>query len=189
MSSIPFLVSLSLAAWGSVAAGQDLREQIRKHGNVEVLILKEYSPVDLPALVASAGTIGRVLITQSKSSLVGERISTDYTAQVLWIGLGRPTLEGKTITIRRPGGSVALEGGTVKARDPDFPSFESGEEYVLFLNSEADGYFTVSFGSQGAFRVEQGKVTQVSQDTGTWNRDRGAVALVKFLQEIAAAKK
>jgi len=121
MSSIPFLVSLSLAAWGSVAAGQDLREQIRKHGNVEVLILKEYSPVDLPTLVASAGTIGRVLITQSKSSLVG--------------------------------------------------------------------YFTVSFGSQGAFRVEQGKVTQVSQDTGTWNRDRGAVALVKFLQEIAAAKK
>lgn len=43
MSSIPFLVSLSLAAWGIVAAGQDLREQIRKHGNVEVLILKEYS--------------------------------------------------------------------------------------------------------------------------------------------------
>ena len=172
MALIPLFVSLALAAWGSAGSGQDLREQVRKHRNVEILILKEYSPVDLPTLVAKAGIISRVLVTQAKSSLIGDQISTDYTVQVLSASKGQADLEGRAITVRRPGGNVSIEGGTAKARDPDFPPFEPGEEYVLFLNLEAEGHFTVPFGAQGAFRVDQGKVTQVSRDTGTWNRDR-----------------
>ena len=130
-----------------------------------------------------------MFITGAKSFILGDRISTDYTGQVLTLAKGDQSLQGKTITIRRPGGAVSLEGGTATARDPDFSPFDVGEEYVLFLNYDGDDRFIVPFGAQGAFTVDQGKVTQVSRDTGTWNRDRGEVPLVQFLGEVGAIQK
>ena len=44
------------------------------------------------------------------------------------------------------------------------------------------------FGGQGAFKIDQGKVAQVS-DVGNWNRERGRVDLGELLKEVAAASK
>lgn len=109
--------------------------------------------------------------------------------QVLSAYKGRGIADGSTLVVRRPGGKVSIEGGTVIARDPDFPPFQVGEEYLLFLDRGADGALAVSHGAQGAFKIESAKVTQVSSDTGTWNRARGAVGVLAFLEEVAAAVK
>ena len=148
----------------------------------------EIFPTDLKTLVRDAELIARMLVVESKASLVGDRILTDYKAQVLAVTKGAQSLEGTTITIRRPGGKLLLEGGIVTARDPEFPAFEGGEEYVLFLKPTSEGYYEVRFGGQGAFKIDQGKVAQVS-DVGNWNRERGRVDLGELLKEVAAASK
>lgn len=187
MSSTVFVAMLTV---GTMAAGaQDLRDQVRKHGAVEVLLVKEYPPVDLPTLVRDAELIARVLIVGSDASLAGDRISTEYRAQVLGVVKGAHEIEGRVITVKRPGGKLSLEGGTATARDPDFPAFELGEEFVLFLKRTTEARFEVPFGAQGAFKVDQGKVVQVSRDVGTWNRERGPVPLPEMLKEIASATK
>jgi hypothetical protein len=186
-AAILLLASLAGPAWGTAADDQGIRETVRKHGAIEFQYLHEYSPADLPALVTSADTIARVVVMGAKSSLIGEKIWTDFTVQVLSVRKGPQHLETKPITVRRDGGTVSIEGRMIKASDPEFPPFELSEEYVLFLRPAADGHYVVAFGPQGAFKVEEGKVTQVHD--GEWNRERGPVDLSQFLEEIATAQK
>lgn len=181
---------VAMLATGTIASPpQDtLRDQVRKLGAVEVLYIRDLPPTDLKTLVRDAELIARVLVVESKTSLIGDRVLTDYKAQVLAVTKGTLNVEGTTITIRRPGGKLVLEEGTVTARDPEFPAFQGGEEYLLFLKPTNEGFYEVRFGGQGAFKVEQGKVAQVS-DVGNWNRERGRVDLGELLRQVAAATK
>jgi hypothetical protein len=165
---------------------QEIRAQVKKLGSIEILIVKEYSPVDLATLVSKADLVVRGIVAQAKSSLVGKQVSTEYTLQVLSVIQGQRDGEGAAITIRREGGQVSVEGGTVLAYDPDFPFFELAKEYVLFLKRLPEGPYVVPYGAQGAFRVEGGKVSQVSRDTGSWNQERGSIGVSQFFDEIAA---
>jgi hypothetical protein len=168
---------------------QEIRDQVRKLGSVEILIAKEYSPVDLATLISKADLVVRGIVAQAKSSLVGRKVSTEYTVQVLSVIHGQRDREGTAIAISRDGGRVSVEGGTILAYDPDFPFFELAEEYVLFLERLPEGPYVVPYGAQGAFRVEGGKVSQVSHDTGNWNKERGSIGVSQFLDEIATVVK
>ena len=174
---------------GVVQSGQELRDHVRKAGSAEVVVIRDYPPVDLKTLVRDAELIARVVIVSSNASMIGDQISTDSKAQVLTVVKGAQSVEHTTITVRKPGGKVALEGGIVTASDPDFAPFEIGEEYVLFLKSTIQGNFEVRFGGQGAFKVTQGKVAQVSRNIGTWNRERGRIDVLQLFEEIGAASK
>jgi hypothetical protein len=103
--------------------------------------------------------------------------------QVLSVSKGERQLETKTIIVRRAGGTVSIEGRQVKGTESDFPAFEMADEYILFLKPAAEGHYTVLYGPHGAFKIEEGKVTQVLD--GEWNRERGRVELSQFLEEIA----
>ena len=167
---------------------QDLRDQVRSRGSVELHLIRDYPPVDFKTLVRGADLIARVLITESKASLLGEEVVTDYKVQVLAVAKGSQNVERTIITVRKPGGIVAVDGGTISARDPEFPPFAVAEEYVVFLKATTSGYFEVRFGGQGAFKVEQGKVAQTS-DIGNWNREHGRADLRELLKEIDASSK
>jgi hypothetical protein len=186
-AAILLLATLAVPAWGTTADGQGIRESVRKHGLIEALYFHEYPPADLSALVTNTDTIARVVVMTAHSSLIGEKIWTDFGAQVLSVSKGDRQLETRTITVRKAGGTVSIEGRRVLGTESGFPPFELADEYVLFLKTTPDGHSVVPFGPQGAFKVEGGKVTQVLD--GEWNRERGAVELSQFLEEIATAQK
>ena len=182
---------LLLAALGaeptSYTLQETIRDRVKRYGSLEVIVLKEYSPVDLPTLVAHADLVVRGVVTGSKSFLTAEHVITDYSVQVLSLVRGEG-VEGRVIVVRRDGGSVSIDGGKIDTRESDFPSFEITDEYVLFLKRAPEGYHVVSHGAQGAFRIEGGSVAQVSREH-TWNQERGRVEVLRFLSEIAAAVK
>jgi hypothetical protein len=192
MRTAKWALVIGLATLGTsiVARGsQDIREPVKKLGSVDQLLIRKYSPVDLRTLVANAEVVVRGVIAQTKSFLLANEVSTDCAVTVLSRIHGQAQVDSTTITIRRPGGTLSLEGGTVFAYEPDFPMFEVGEEYVLFLKRSPDGYYVLPHGAQGAFRVESGNVSQVSRDTGIWNQERGVIGLLQFSNEIAVAAK
>lgn len=185
--SIPAVI---LIACQNLIAGQSLTDKVRKYGDVDQLVMREFSPVDVATLVKSAPVIARgVVMGEASSFIADDKIWTTYQIQLLSVRKGRSDLEGQVVTVRRPGGQVTIEGHTVKAWEPDFPSFRGGQEYVLFLQSGADGNFQVVYGAQGAFAVEAAHVRQVSTKFGTWNKERGSVGLAEFLSEVAAAER
>jgi hypothetical protein len=182
-------MSVLLVAISTHGHVQDtLPDLARKHSGIERLIIREFSPVDLSTLVAQSALIGRVLITDATSFLAdgGRTISTDYSGLVLSVEKGDPNLLGKSVVVRRPGGRVVVDGVAITGTEPDFPPFERGDEFVLFLKPDTNAYFSVVVGGQGAFKVESGSVRQVSRDFGTWNSERGNLNLTQFLSEIAA---
>ena len=187
MKAISTLLLLGALGTGSTADTlQDIRDTAKQQGAIEVLILKQYPPVDLRTLVTKADLVVRTVVTGSKSFLAGDRVSTDYNVQVLSGILGED-LNGKTIVIRRDGGEI--KDARILAYEPDFPFFRVGEEYVLFLKRAPEGHYVIPYGAQGAFNVEGATVSQVSRSTGTWNQERGRVEVLRFLSEIAEAAK
>jgi hypothetical protein len=187
--ALPFVFTFSgFGAFEQVA--QDIRQQVKERGQVEVRITKQYSPLDLEGLVAGVDLVSRGVVEGKGSWLDENKVLTDYKVQVISvIRGGDPSLEGRTITIRRDGGKVQIDGGRVTAYEPDFPFFEIGEEYILFLKRSADQLYVVRDGAQGAFRIEAGRASQVSKRIGTWNRERGPVEVAQFVNEIAVVAK
>jgi len=56
--------------------------------------------------------------------------------------------------VLRPGGDVETIEGIQRVVEQDFPPFEPGAEYLLFLYwNENPGRYHVSSGSAGAFRI------------------------------------
>jgi hypothetical protein len=146
------LLTLSLIAFTiapSAAAGQEtLRDAVRRQqGDVSSSIHIEYEPATTTDLVRTADLIARILIQGEKSYLSKDetKVLTDNSAQVL-----EPVRQRRiaaplppAITIRRQGGTIMLEGRKVHAFENDFPPFELGVEYIVFLKRESDGSFTL----------------------------------------------
>jgi hypothetical protein len=126
----------------------------------ELLVNHEYSPFDLPGLVAYSDIVVRASIT---SVTIGESaaspfITTDCTVDVHDVFVsrdGQPVAPGTRLHVRREGGQLVVDGRVFTVRDSLFPPFEVGDQYVLFLKSAAGGaFFDVVAGPQGAFKID-----------------------------------
>jgi hypothetical protein len=179
---------------GHTAANQDtLRDRVRNQGDVSASIHVEYEPATTEDLVRSADLIALVLIQGEKPSLSqdGTKVVTDYEVQVLDPIRRRRAASHlpPVITIRKQGGTVALEGHKVHFFENDFPPLELGVEYIVFIKREADGSFSFPYGGQSAFRLDGQTVDQVSRRRAVWQREHGGkpVQADVLLQEVAAA--
>ena len=178
------------------AIAQTLADAVRQHGRpVNMAIVREFSPAELPEIAKEADLIVRAIaLDNGQSSLIdeGRRISSTFTFQVLDTYFSAPPIENTSnqIAVTKPGGRVTLSGQEVTAAESDFPPFEINQEYILFLRSGSSGNtWVVPYGAQGAFRIGAGGlVEQVSKDTGIWNRDKGRVHLREFLEHLKNAR-
>jgi hypothetical protein len=123
---------------------------------------------------------GRSLLNKDETEVL-----SDYEVRVeRLIGRGPATpAVGDTVTVRRQGGTVTVDNVEVVATENDFPQFAQHEKYVLFLKKLHDATYEVVYGPQGAFRIQDNTVRQVSEVFGNWNANRG-VALADFIQEV-----
>lgn len=187
---IPTLVLLAVSTVGAVQ--QTLAERVRgRQGAIEVLILREFSPVDLSELVKSSDLIVRAVVTDNGRSYLskdGRTMHSEFGLQVLDRLLAAPSLKPATkILVTIPGGTMTIEGYPVTTRESDLPPFHANEEYILLLKRDPSiGQYILPYGAQGAFRITGGEVEQVSKDTGTWNRERGRVPVVEFIKELTS---
>jgi hypothetical protein len=124
-------------------------------------------PRSLPEMVNAADAVvfGRVLGGESKEGGFfhknGSGITTFYrfeAEEILATGTGR-SIDPNELTIVRDGGSIEQGHHVVKSEVEDFPQFESGQEYVLFLrwNTEHEAW-APAWGPHGTFHVTAGKV-------------------------------
>ena len=80
---------------------------------------------------------------------------------------------------------LKIEGQEVTGIEHEFPPFQIGDEYILFLRQLPEsGHYAVAFGPQGAFQNLGGQVRQVAGARGSWNRERGRVPMVSFIEEL-----
>jgi hypothetical protein len=182
---------IAVCTLSAFAAGQETLPDVvkREKGRVENHISREFSPVDLPDLVKESDLIARVVVLDDGRSHLSKNqraIHSDYTVQVIDQLFLRRTLKPATkIVVTKPGGTMNIEGYQIQSLEADFPAFQAGEEYVLFLKFDATAdQYVVPYGAQGAFRNLGGLVEQVSKDTGKWNSERGPVSILTFTQEL-----
>jgi hypothetical protein len=184
------LLSVFLLISFADASQETLAERVRRqHGALEVIILNEYSPADLPDLVKESDLIARVLVLDSgRSRLTKDEQSMDseFTVQVLeQFFSARPLGLGEKLVVTKPGGTMTIEEYSVTSREPGFPPFQANEEYILFLKVDpSTGQYLVPYGAQGAFRNVGGAVEQVAKGTPIWDREMGRVPFVDFAQEL-----
>jgi hypothetical protein len=184
--SIPsVLFALSLMP---LTAQQTLPDRMRAaSGDFEILTSRQFPPAELADLVGKADLIGRMLVAGRESRLTADEtaIETDYAIQILDIYFTNRPIGGQTIKLTRPDGIFTLDGRSVTNYEPDFPAFEVGHEYVLFLKFNPDlEKYVIPFGSQGAFRNVDGFVDQVSRFNGKLKAERGKVLLSQFEAEV-----
>jgi hypothetical protein len=166
-----------LTALNTPAFAQDKLVDVLKRttGDLELTRTREFSPADLSDLVRTSDAVVRIVAGTGRSRITTDELSieTDYSVTVLdsyGSGNGAPA-QGSRIVVTKTGGSLTVEGRTVRAFEPDFPEFVEGVEYVLFLVRDArNNTFVVSHGGQGAFRLVTGECEQVSKRNG---KDQG----------------
>jgi hypothetical protein len=156
---------LVLALWATVVAAQEpsLADLVRRWGPIEAHILPAVPPGDPAQLFKEADVVARVRIVSVKSfenrppSTSPSKITTDCAVDLLDIFVQRlplPRQAGDHVIVRREGGSVSVEDIVVTERDPNFPAFDIGEEYVLVLRADPEtNTFMVMYNGQGAFRI------------------------------------
>lgn len=194
MKSAKYVAStLVLLACSTVGAVQQtLAERVRgRQGSVEVMRLTEYSPVHLPELVKGCDLIARVVVIDNGRSYLSkdaQDIESEFTVQVIDRYLLSPVLRpAEKILITLHGGTLTIDGYPITSRENDFPPFHPNEEYILMLKHDSStGQYLLPYGAQGAFRIIGGEVEQVSQQFGTWNRERGRVPVVDFIKELTS---
>jgi hypothetical protein len=188
-------VLLALCTMTAIGAAAQitLPERVRQQaGQIETQVIREFSPgIELHDLVKDSDLIAEVTVMggQSRLSKNQQSIETDYDVLVLNPLFSRqPTVRtGGKVVVTKPGGTVTIEGHQITTFEKDFPPFQTGEEYVLFLAFEqSTGHYAVRYGAQGAFRSAAGTIEQVSKSFGKWNEERGQVTLLDFRQELAA---
>ena len=174
------------------ARQETIRDVVRRQGGaVEFMVLREFSPVDLPELVKVGDLIARVVVIDNGRSYLSkdqQTIHSEFTVQIVDRYLSKPTVKpAEKILVTIPGGTMTIEGYPITSRESDLPPFHANEEYILMLKRDpSTGQYLLPYGAQGAFRITGGEVEQVSKDTGTWNRERGRVPVVDFIKELTS---
>lgn len=185
------MILLLLAVCFAAPSDQEsLRALARKHGHIAKAILTEYPPATFADLVKQSDLVARVVVVKHRAALSSDEttVSTTYTAQLLDVvhARGRAPLTGGDIEIARPGGSVILDGYTVNVHESDFPPFELGDEYILFL-SGVGGQYRVAQGAQGAFKVHEGLAEQLSLNNGAIKELMPRLPVARLRTEVQTA--
>ena len=180
--------ALLLVSGASTAQDSGLAQRAREQ-DITVRIHSEYAPADFGMLVSESDAIIIGTVTAGRSFLAGELIQTNYDVAVDRVIRRRPSsrvAQGDVIVVRRAGGATTVERHTVIGDEADFPQFNAGATYVFFLTRTEQGtYFWPTYGPQGVFHLAEGKVRQVSEVFGSWNRERGpGVPLETFVGEV-----
>lgn len=187
------LVALAVVGFWAAATPAEGQSKIAdivrsSGGEVEFTIEREFSPADLADLVQESDLVARVLIGQSRGRLSADerRIETDYTGQVLERYVSRkPASIEENILLVRPGGVVTVGTRMVSATERDFPPFQIGEEYLLFLRFDRERKtYILPRGAQSAFRLTEGLAEQVATSEGKIKAERGALRSEALTQEI-----
>jgi hypothetical protein len=151
----------TLMAITDVPELQTLRELARKQGSVEQIVHTEYRPTTLTELAATADLVIEGRIGPCVSNLTADErsINTDCAIQVL------QTLKGDIalgeIKLRRPGGTVYLEGRKVTVTADGSPVLAPDSSYIFFLKSDSGSRtYSILFGPQGTLSVQNGVVTK-----------------------------
>ncbi|HET7695637.1 MAG TPA: hypothetical protein VFK57_08020 [Vicinamibacterales bacterium] len=185
---ILLLVALSL---GTPEAQETLRTLVRQHGHVTQAIQNEYPPATFGELVKHSNLVARVVVIKERAVLSPDEttVSTRYTAQLLDVmhARGRAPVTGGNIEIDRLGGTIILEGKTVNVYESDFPNFELGDEYILFLGGSGGQVYDVPAGGQGAFKVVGGLAQQVSRNNAVIRQQIPQLSLERLRAEVTAA--
>jgi len=112
--------------------------------------------LDLPQLVGRSDVIfvGKAIKTYSHWSEDKRHIVTDTTFQVSTAVSG--VSQGKSVVIRRLGGAV----GGIGMRVSGAPSFNKGDEVLLFTEKRGNGKRYVVGMKQGAFRITRDRTAR-----------------------------
>ena len=129
---------------------------------------------------------------RSESSSVtanGDFIFTDHDFQIDKIFKTNslaPFGPGTTIVVTRAGGKKLVNGRMITAVDEDFPPFQVGEQYLLFLRYVPSTGAYQAF-NEGSFELVNGRVLPVASDA-VWKVRiyRGQLESV-FLTEVSTA--
>src|SRR5215204_6886438 len=115
-----------------VAVGQEsLREIGRQHtGPIETLIFREFFPVEIAQMARDSDLIARVRVVDNGESYFteGERsISSDYKIQLIeQFASPRSLINGDTVVVTKPGGTLTVDGREIAVSERDFPPFQLG---------------------------------------------------------------
>lgn len=182
---------LLCAPFSAFGDQENLRAMVREHGHVAKAILNQYSPATFGDLMKLSDLVVRVVVVRNRVALSADEttVSTTYTAQLLEVvhARGKAPLTGTNIEVVRPGGTIVLEGYSVKVHETDFPDFELGDEYVLFLRGGEGGSYRVASGAQGAFKVQENAAEQLSQNNGAIKEMMPQLSVARLRTEVLTA--
>lgn len=185
MSTVAHIL-LSLVLVLSVGQ-QTLCEAVRKNGSTGISVLVEYAPLELSDLAKGADLVirGRIVGEKPRLSRDEQSVVTDVTVQVLDVFRSGKTVlvPGSNLIVIKPGGTITLEGHLVRVHENDFPPFQLGEEYFLFLADRVGG-LEVYGGGQGAFRVDGSEVRQASRAHAAWQEKNERIDVAAFLAQL-----
>lgn len=131
-------------------------------------------PADLNELAAGSQAIVYARITDVRPLESDDRLRVESVVTAEAIGYVKGNL-GRTISFRVPGGTV----GAYKTVMVGAPSFEAGEEVILFLGTRASATpFLFGF-SQGVYRVRVDERTGLRMVTPAPAISTGTAAAIK----------
>jgi hypothetical protein len=147
-----------------------LKEMARAEGGTAVAIVDLYTPaMDVPALTANAHLVVHARIVKQRTLLnkAETTVMTEYTLVPLRVPLARSAVPSATpgeqeIVVRRPGGTVIVDGLRLRTDVDVYPESEAalktGEEALFFLVHDQDGgFYRPVAGPFSIFRVSAGK--------------------------------
>jgi hypothetical protein len=134
-----------------------IRQQLEETGGFDRIIVSSDESLPLGQVAARARLVVEATITAGQSYLdeSGGDVYTDYTLTIAGVIKSRERGDahvGDSITVRRPGGVVVLNGREADVHENAFPAFLVGERYILFLaRGPRDSAYSVLGGNQGAY--------------------------------------
>jgi hypothetical protein len=152
------IVSFGVDSGAAGDVTSSIPRQVREDGGFERIVVSTDEQLSLANLVGQADLVVEASMTGGRSFLDDSEmhIYTDYTFIVQdVIKNGQPGVRGgSTITIRREGGTVTIDGRPAVTIENDFPVFDARDPYILFLTQEPSGSaYSVLGGPQGAFKA------------------------------------
>jgi hypothetical protein len=181
----------------SGAAGDvtsSIRQQVREDGGFERIVVSTDEQLSLATLVGQADLVVEASMTGRRSFLDDSEmhIYTDYTfmvQDVIKTGTLPAVRGGSTITIRREGGTVDVDGRPAVTIENDFPVFDAREPYILFLTQASSGSaYSVLAGPQGAFTAGDA-ITPVAARLADAAERPSPTSRAAFLGEVRALLK
>ena len=153
------IVSFGVDSGAAGDVTSSIPRQVREDGGFERIVVSTDEQLSLANLVGQADLVVEASMTGRRSFLDDSEmhIYTDYTFIVQAVIKTRqvPVVRGgSTISIRRQGGTVEVDGRPAVTIENDFPAFDARDPYILFLTRERSGNaYSVLGGPQGAFKA------------------------------------